>query len=249
MKSFETPVVFLGPTLNPATAAKICDADFRGPAAMGDVTRAASEGADTIILIDGVFEDRPSVRHKEILWALSNGVGVVGAASMGALRAAELHGHGMLGHGKIYEAYASGEITDDDEVAVVHGPEETGFIPLTDAMVDIRDVIGQARILGVLTLAAAEAAIACAKARHFKMRSLSKAVHSVLEQSHSSVQIKEVLAWFASRPAGAKARDALDLLENLDFLSAKARSLTRDAPRFIPTVYLRRLEVFGYRQQ
>ena len=249
MKSFETPVIFLGPTFNPVDAAKICDADFRGPAAMGDVTRAASEGADTIILIDGVFEDRPSVWHKEILWALSNGVGVVGAASMGALRAAELHGHGMLGHGKIYEAYASGEITDDDEVAVVHGPAETGFIPLTEAMVDIRDVIGQATALGVLTPAAAEAAIAYAKAQHFKMRSLSKAVHSVLEQSHSSLQMKEILAWFASRPAGAKARDAIDLLANLDFISAQARSLARDAPRFIPTVYLRRLEVFGYRQQ
>ena len=249
MKSFETPVIFLGPTFNPVDAAKICDADFRGPAAMGDVTRAASEGAETIILIDGVFEDRPSVWHKEILWALSNGIGVVGAASMGALRAAELRDHGMLGHGKIYEAYASGEITDDDEVAVVHGPAETSYIPLTDAMVDIRDAIGQAKAVGVLTPAAAEAVIACAKAQHFKVRNLNKVVRNVLQQSHSSFQLNEILVWFANRPAGAKARDARDLLANLSFISVKARSLACDAPRFIPTVYLRRLEVFGYREQ
>jgi hypothetical protein len=248
MTTFQLPVIFLGPTLNRAIAARICSADFRPPAAMGDVTRAAEVGAETIVLIDGVFEDRPSVWHKEILWALSNGIGVVGAASMSALRAAELHDHGMLGHGEIYEAYASGEITDDDEVAVVHGPAETGFMPLTDAMVDIRDAIGQAKAVGVLTPAAAEATIACAKAQHFKVRNLNKVVQSVLLQSHSSLQMKEILTWFANRPAGAKARDALDLLKNLDSISAKARNLSRDAPRFIPTIYLSRLETFGYRQ-
>ena len=153
----------------------------------------------------------------------------------------------MLGHGRIYEAYASGEISDDDEVAVVHGPAETGFMPLTDAMVDIRDAIDEAKALGVLTPAAAKAVIECAKAQHFKERNLKKAVRSILQQSHSNLQIDEILAWFAARPAGAKERDARDLLANLDFISEKARSFARAAPRFIPTVYLRRLEVFGYR--
>jgi hypothetical protein len=97
MTPCKLPIVFLGPTLNPVAAQEICNAEFRPPAAMGDVTRAVSEGADAIVLIDGVFEDRPSVWHKEILWALSKGIGVVGAASMGALRAAELHNQGMLG--------------------------------------------------------------------------------------------------------------------------------------------------------
>ena len=46
-----------------------------------------------ILIIDGVFQSEPAVRHKEILWALSLGVPVVGAASMGALRAAELFPH------------------------------------------------------------------------------------------------------------------------------------------------------------
>jgi len=242
-----SPIIFLGPTLNRAIAAKICNADFRPPAAMGDVTRAACEGPETIVLIDGVFEDRPAVWHKEILWALSKGIAVIGAASMGALRAAELQDHGMLGHGKIYQAYASGELQDDDEVAVVHGPAETGFMPLTDAMVDIREAIGHAEIEGVLTAEEAVAAIGCAKAHHFKVRNLNKVLHAVLQQSQTARQISQTLEWFASRPAGAKANDAHDLLTNLDSITAKARELACRVPPFVPTVYLHRLEAFGYR--
>lgn len=247
MTSFPLPIIFLGPTLNAATAAKICDADFRPPAAMGDVTRAANEGAEIIVLVDGVFEDRPSVWHKEILWALSKGIGVVGAASMGALRAAELHDHGMLGHGKIYEAYASGRLQDDDEVAVVHGPAETDYMALTDAMVDIREAIAEAEAHGILTVEEGAMAIACAKSQHFKARNFKGALNAVLQQSHTAMQIGRTLEWFATRPAGAKARDVLDLLTNLNAISVKAHNLARNAPYFIPTVYLHRLEAFGYR--
>ena len=46
--------------------------------------------------------------HKEILFALSEGIDVYGAASMGALRAAELDAFGMRGIGDVYSAYAEG---------------------------------------------------------------------------------------------------------------------------------------------
>ncbi len=242
------PIVFLGPTLSHSAAIKICNADFRPPAAMGDITRAACERPKTIVLIDGVFEDRPSVRHKEILWALSKGIAVVGAASMGALRAAELDDYGMLGHGKIYQAYASGELQDDDEVAVVHGPAETGFMPLTEAMVDMREAISEAESSGVLNADEAAAVINRAKALHFKARNVNNVLQAVLQKTRTARQIGKISDWFASRPAGAKARDAHDLLANLESIAAKARTLLRHAPPFVPTVYLHRLEPFGYRR-
>ena len=31
----------------------------------------------------------------------------------------------MRGVGRIFEAYRDGELTDDDEVALIHGPPET----------------------------------------------------------------------------------------------------------------------------
>ena len=59
-------------------------------------------------IIDGVFLDVASVWHREILWALSQGVHVFGAASMGALRAAELDGFGMRGVGRSTPRIATG---------------------------------------------------------------------------------------------------------------------------------------------
>lgn len=248
MSAHHPPIVFLGPTLAPAAAAKICDAEFRPPAAMGDLTRAVCDGPETIVLIDGVFETGPSVWHKEILWALSRGIAVIGAASMGALRAAELDDHGMLGYGKIYLAYASGALEDDDEVAVVHGPAEIGFLPLTDSMVDMRDAINQAELTGVLTAEEAAAATSCAKALHFKVRNLNTVLQTVLRQSRKAGQIRQTLDWFADRPAGAKSRDAHDLLANLESIATEAGALARRcALPFVPTVYLHRLEPFGYR--
>ena len=54
---------------------------------------------DAIGIVDGFFHQQPSVWHREILYALSQGVPVFGGASMGALRAAELADYGMTGVG------------------------------------------------------------------------------------------------------------------------------------------------------
>ncbi len=83
-------VVFAGPSLpDREAAANSGSIDFRAPAALGAVRKAVLAGASVIGLVDGVFENVASVWHKGILYALSEGVQVFGAASMGALRAAE----------------------------------------------------------------------------------------------------------------------------------------------------------------
>jgi len=45
--------------------------------------------------------------------------------------------YGMTGVGKVFEAYRDGLIEDDDEVAVLHSPEEMGYLQITEAMVKI----------------------------------------------------------------------------------------------------------------
>jgi hypothetical protein len=131
-------VIFVGPSVSVSDAAAVLDATYLPPAAMGDIYAALARKPDVIGLIDGMFEQVPAVWHKEILFALSSGVPVYGAASMGALRAAELHAFGMRGVGSIFEAYASGDLEDDDEVAVAHRPADGGFSPVSEAMVNIR---------------------------------------------------------------------------------------------------------------
>jgi hypothetical protein len=101
--------LFSGPTLPPREAEARLDALCLPPARQGDIWRAVRAHRPAAIgLIDGVFLDAPAVWHREILWALSEGVHVFGAASMGALRAAELDGFGMRGVGRIYAAYRNG---------------------------------------------------------------------------------------------------------------------------------------------
>jgi hypothetical protein len=143
-------IVFLGPTLPAADALRILPADYRAPAARGDVYQAVCGGARVIILIDGLFETTPSVFHKEVLWALAKGIHVFGAASMGALRAAELDTFGMVGVGKIYDAFRTGQLSRDDAVAVLHGPEELGYVPLTVALVDAFATLEAAESAGIV---------------------------------------------------------------------------------------------------
>ncbi|MFJ1936547.1 TfuA-like protein [Kitasatospora sp. NPDC088160] len=109
--------------------------DLRGPA-IGD--------RDTVVIIDGLYHQTPALRHKEILAAMGRGVTVVGAASIGALRAAELQPYGMIGVGAVFRAYLSGEIDGDDEVAV--GQEPAGRQrALTWPLVNLRHVLRIAR--------------------------------------------------------------------------------------------------------
>ena len=61
-------------------------------------------------LVDGRYEDIAAVWHKEILYAIEQGALVFGAASMGALRAAECADFGMIGVGAVFERYRSGEL-------------------------------------------------------------------------------------------------------------------------------------------
>ncbi len=153
-------VVFLGPSLSVDEARSQLDATYLPPAAQGDVWRAATTLRPEVIgIIDGVFAHAPAVWHKEILFALTQGIHVIGAASMGALRAAELAPFGMRGVGVVFRAYSEGRLgptgdvpfEDDDEVAVVHGPAEAGWRALSEAMVDIRCSLAAAERDGVLT--------------------------------------------------------------------------------------------------
>ncbi|MEJ1977085.1 MAG: TfuA-like protein [Acetobacteraceae bacterium] len=173
-------VVFGGPTLSRAEIAAALPCTILPPARQGDVWRAVHRHRPQAIgLIDGAFRDVRAVWHREILWALSQGVHVFGAASMGALRAAELDRYGMRGIGRVYEAYRDGvwpgfaePFEDDDEVAVQHAPEELGYAPLSDAMVDLRETLLAAEAAGVIDGAARVRLTAGLKAMPYPDRNL-----------------------------------------------------------------------------
>jgi hypothetical protein len=163
--------VFAGPTIRPDEVRAAGDFVCLPPVAQGDVYRLLAARPRAIGIIDGYFEGVPSAWHKEILFAMAAGVHVFGSASMGALRAAELHAFGMRGVGAIFEDYHRGILEDDDEVAVLHGPAEAGFVAFSEPMVNVRATLGRAEREGVITAGARAMLTATAKAIFYQERS------------------------------------------------------------------------------
>ena len=217
-----TAVVFCGPTVDAATVrAVLPEADCRPPAAQGDLYAAVRDGAGIIALIDGVFLDVPSVWHREILAALESGVAVYGAASMGALRAVECGPFGMVGAGRIVEAFRAGHyppfadpFEDDDEVAVVHGPRELGSRPLSDSMVDLRECLARAEAAGVIDASTRDRIAAQLKALFFPERSFERLVALAGEGlgADDAATLAEALG---RHRCSQKREDALALLREL----------------------------------
>lgn len=145
-----------------------------GPASQGDIARAVLAGASAIGLVDGRFEDMAAVWHKEILFALSRRVAVLGAASMGALRAAECADFGMIGIGRIFERYRSGELDDDAAVAQVHAPRELGYQPLSEALVNVEATVAELDRLKLVDPFESSRLLASARAIFFKQRTMSE---------------------------------------------------------------------------
>ena len=164
-------VVFAGPSLPRAAREGFDGVEWRAPVEAGDLLRLDVGPEDLVCLIDGYFDHRPAVRHKEILLLLSEGVRVIGAASIGALRAAEMDGFGMVGVGAIYRAYRRGTITGDDEVALIHAAEERDWKPLSVPLVDVRATLAAAVRRRIMGKAEARALLRRAAAIHYVDRS------------------------------------------------------------------------------
>ncbi|HEV8033027.1 MAG TPA: TfuA-like protein [Stellaceae bacterium] len=206
-------IIFAGPSLPPSMRpTSEPGIEWRPPVRQGELYRAALAGPAAIGVIDGYFEVVPTVWHKEILWAMAQGIHVFGAASIGALRAAELDVFGMRGIGHIYEAYRDGVLEDDDEVAVSHGPEELGYPPLTEAMVNIRATLAEAERGGILAPDLAEHLTEIAKAMFYKERSYEAMLKAAADRGLPAASLRRFAEWLPSGRLDRKRIDAEAML-------------------------------------
>jgi len=219
-------VVFCGPTISPGEVRELLpDAICLAPVSQGDVLRALRHRPRAIGIIDGYFDQVPAVWHKEILFVLERGVYVYGSSSMGALRAAELHPFGMVGVGKVFEAFRDGTYVDDDEVAVFHGPADDGYRAVGEAMVDLRDRFSRAAATGVIPVAVATQLTAIAKALFYRERNIAAVTHHARDLV--ATEHLDSLRTFATEDGpGRKNCDARAMLEALRDLAES------DAPPF-----------------
>ena len=202
-------IVFLGPSLDLDSAEKILAAEYRPPAKRGDITAAVNEGAEIIGLIDGVFHQDCAVAHREILYAVKKGVKIVGASSMGALRAAETDTLGMVGIGRIYKMYKSSELESDDEVALVFDPV-SGY-SLSEPLINIRFTLEAAKNAGVIDAQEHSALLATARLIFYPNRTYAKIVSSAPE-SVSAQTREKFLAWVDTNACDQKREDAEEAL-------------------------------------
>jgi hypothetical protein len=205
-------IIFVGPTIPVAEARRIYAAEYLPPVAQGDLYRAARRRPAMIGIIDGTFERTPAVWHKEILWALSQGIHVLGSSSMGALRAAELAPFGMEGVGEIYVAFQAGELVDDDEVAVIHADAEHQHLPLSVAMVNIRATLSQATRIGILDAEVAAALADLAKRRFYPERSYPQLLQDARTHAVAPEQVAALERWLPHGQIDQKRADAIAML-------------------------------------
>jgi hypothetical protein len=207
--------VFTGPTISASEATCELDAIYLPPVAEGDVYRVAVRRPKAIGIIDGYFQSVPPVRHKEILWAMSEGIHVFGSASMGALRAAELAAFGMEGVGSIYRWYREGVLEDDDEVAIAHGPPETGCQPVSEAMVNIRQTLLKAQHSKIISSRVREALEDIAKKLFYPNRTYQVLFRYAGDSGIDQTELHRLQRWLPKHRVNQKQADAVAMLRTM----------------------------------
>jgi hypothetical protein len=225
--------VFLGPTLSRDDALAELDATYLPPAGQGDVYAAARGGARAIGIVDGSFEQEPAIWHKEILWAMSRGVAVYGAASMGALRAVELAPFGMIGVGSVFEAYRRGALEDDDEVAVRHAPAEADFRASSEAMVDVRATLAAAEEEGIVGARSRATLERVAKELFYADRTYRAIAERAGACGVPAAETDRLLAWLPRGRVRRKRADALAMLRAMRIVLGVDEARPPREPSFV----------------
>jgi len=207
-------VVFVGPSLGGKTPEGILDTRFLPPVKRGDIDQLLGEPVPPthIGIIDGQFLQQMSISPKEILVAMDKGVQFYGSSSMGALRATELAPYGMIGVGRIYCLYQSGEVDADDEVAITFDAKT--LCNLSEPMVNVRLAVADAVAAGALSTGAGSVIITAGKSLYFPQRTYP----AILAAAGSGLANADRTAFeefLCESQPDAKREDALEMLERM----------------------------------
>jgi hypothetical protein len=209
-------VVFAGPTISGPELTSIPDLELRGPVSQGDVYRLVSQHPWAIGIIDGTFEREPAVWHKELLWAMSQGIHVYGSASMGALRAAELASFGMVGVGEIYRAFAEGHLEGDDEVAVAHAGAEHAYRSSSEALINVRFTLRAAVAARVISAELGSALEDRAQEMWYPPRIWPALLAESAGAGEDAAALAALVAWLPAGRIDQKRRDAVEMLTRME---------------------------------
>jgi TfuA protein len=197
-------IVFFGPSIAEAEVRNAVVATHAPPIRRGDLAGVGSY--DTIVILDGEFGQNLSVSPKEILGVLEQGKTVIGAASMGALRASELDRCGMIGVGWVYEYFRISYIRRDADVALTYAPFD--LKPMTVPMVDLEYWMEQAFAAGLIPGEERARLLKAARKIFFADRSLERLM-AALRRAVGIDRLEALLAFSDGVIPSVKSLDAL----------------------------------------
>ncbi|GAA1956833.1 TfuA-like protein [Amycolatopsis minnesotensis] len=231
--------LFVGPSLPDAVdLARDSPIEVLPPVAAGDLIRLPARAGDVVGIVDGYFHQIGTVRHKEVLALLSDGVRVLGASSMGALRAAELDSFGMEGIGGIYADYRDGRLEADDEVTLLHSTPEEDYRALSEPLVCMRATLSRAVEDGVCDRATASRLVAVLAGWPFGRRSYDGLAAAGREAGIGVEAAREIRQYCVTHRVDPKREDALLLLDVLRRASRGEDGPPRDTPQVNRTSFL-----------
>ena len=198
-----TTVIFAGPSLGRGELENMTTALLAPPIRRGDLEQFADN--DIFVLIDGEFGQNLSVSPKEILALLDRGKVVIGASSMGALRASELDVYGMIGVGWVYERFARAAVRRDDDVALAFSPLD--YTALTVPMVNVHYMIELLEERGELRPAEKAAVLRAAQRIFFADRTEVR-LRNTLRKLLGSERLDAMLTALGGALPDIKAEDA-----------------------------------------
>ena len=220
----ETITLFAGPTLSGTGIDTLATPGVRWlpPARRGDVDAllAASAAPGVLGIVDGTFHTYPSISHHELRRALETGWQVWGLCSMGAIRAAEMAGHGMRPWGRVARRYCEDEDFNDDEVTLLHGAEEP-WMPLSEPLLHMREFLARMRELGAIGPAQEREVVHDLQQRWYAertLRALRESLQRALRSNALPAPVEAGLADFT--PFRLKQHDLLAFLRAQPWLEA-----------------------------
>ncbi|MEU6373898.1 TfuA-like protein [Streptomyces sp. NPDC046909] len=201
------PIVFGGASVRPLDPALPAAVELRPPVRRGDLTPLLDRRPGTVVIIDGLFGGSLAVTPTECRELLDAGWTLVGASSMGALRAADLWPLGAIGVGDVFTLYRLGALTSDADVATTLDAD-AGFAELTVSVVHLRAVLAAAVASGVLAPALRTAMSRAAEDVHWTERSWPACRAAWRELGVSEPLVSAVLRLGRETSLHPKVRDA-----------------------------------------
>jgi TfuA protein len=198
-------IVFFGPSIAESEVRRLAAVTHAPPIKRGDL--AAVEDYDVFVILDGEFGQNMSVSPKEILSLLERGKTVIGASSMGALRASELDRSGMIGVGWVYDYFRRCAIRRDADVALLYSPFD--FKPMTVPIVDLEYWMEQASAAGLIGNRERRLLLKVARNIFFADRSLDTLTEA-LRVAVGDGTIDSLLAFSGGTIPNVKSADAVE---------------------------------------